>query len=321
VKRVEEFTAEAPAAPEELFVELTNVCNLRCVMCPRTSSSRDVGFMDPGLFRKIVDEAAHFPFCLLLPHGMGEALLHHRWENLVGYASDRGMSPIWILTNGTLLDEPKARFLVDRGIDLVLVSVDGITQDTYGKVRVGGDLRQVEANVEGLLRLRAKAGKEKPAVWLRMLEMEETREEIRPFEARWRSLLSRGDGIDICPEDAWCGKVRERMGAKPDGLAPVRPGPCTMPWEALFVYWDGRVSMCCLDSEAELLAGDVRRNSLLEIWRGDRYNEVRCLHREGRFREIPLCGACTHPMIQRWKKPGVSDPDTSLNRSEHRKDR
>ena len=108
MKRVEEFTAETPAGPEELFVELTNACNLRCVMCPRTSSSRKVGFMEPALFRKIVDEAAHFSFCLLLPHGMGEALLHPRWQDLVGYASDRGLSPIWILTNGTLLDEAKA---------------------------------------------------------------------------------------------------------------------------------------------------------------------------------------------------------------------
>ncbi|HVR29930.1 MAG TPA: radical SAM/SPASM domain-containing protein [Thermoanaerobaculia bacterium] len=278
--------------PVELAIELAAVCNLACVMCPVPTTRRPKQLMDDDLFRRLVDQATGERGFLLLPQGFGESMLHKRWAELLAYAVERGVRPIVLLTNGTLLDERNVARVIALDVDAVVVSIDGVTPATYASVRVGGDLDEVEAGVRRLLEARGE--RSRPKVCLRIIRMRETDGEIDAFFARWSPLLRPDDELRINEYNDWAGKVADHSapGHEPAAVAPGR-GPCRMLWRNLSVHADGKVSACCHDSEDELIVGDVAAGETLQqIWRGPALRRLRRLHLEGRIDELPICQAC-----------------------------
>lgn len=284
---------EGIAFPVELALELAAVCNLACVMCPVPTTSRKPRLMDEALFRRVVDEVASEKGFVLYPQGFGEPMLHPRWADLVGHARAKGIRPIVVLTNGTLLNGKNVERLLALEIDALVVSIDGVDPSTYASVRVGGDLLAVEENVRRLLAARGPA--RRPRLVLRIIRMRETAAEIAAFFEKWRPLLGPSDEIAINEFNDWAGKVEDRSDAPRPGQGPAgaaRP-PCRMLWSNLSVHADGKVSACCHDSEDELIVGDLARGDTVRgIWEGEALARLRRLHREGRFAELPICHAC-----------------------------
>jgi pyruvate-formate lyase-activating enzyme len=277
--------------PIELGLELAAACNLKCVMCPVPTTSRPAQLMDPDLARAVIDELAGERGFVLLPQGFGETMLHPRWAELVGHAVARGVRPIVMLTNATLLGEANLERLLSLDVDVLVVSIDGVTPETYARIRVGGRLEKVEANVLGLLK--ARGTRRRPKLVLRIIRMQDTEAEIDAFFERWRPFLGPGDEIHINEYNDWTGKVDDLSVDGVRNAAPAR-APCRMLWRNLSVHADGKVSACCLDSEDELVIGDLTRgDSLAGIWKGERLARLRRIHLEGRFEELPICARCT----------------------------
>lgn len=276
--------------PVELALEVASACNLRCVMCPVTTTTRPALLMSETIFRQAVDEAARERGFVFFPSGFGESLLHPKWGELLAYARDCDISPIVFLTNGMLLNEQHIDHLLELAIDVVMVSIDGVNPEMYAKLRVRGDLPTVEANVRRLLERRG--ARPKPQLAVRIIRMRDTEAEIEAFFNRWHPLLGPTDGILINEFNDWAGKVEDR--SVPYAAAPrSRRGPCRMLWMNLSVHADGKVSACCHDSEDELIIGDLTAgDTLAGIWRGEPLARLRRVHREGRFEELPICRAC-----------------------------
>jgi MoaA/NifB/PqqE/SkfB family radical SAM enzyme len=111
--------------PNRLTLELTNHCNYSCVMCPaRIDPGQPRGFMDSGLFRRLVDEAAEHPPVALVPFFRGESLMHPHILELLCYAKSKGLGPIQLASNAALLDESMAKGLLDAGLDFISFSLD-----------------------------------------------------------------------------------------------------------------------------------------------------------------------------------------------------
>jgi radical SAM protein with 4Fe4S-binding SPASM domain len=286
---------EGIAFPVEFAMELSSACNLACVMCPVPTTSRAAKLMDDGLFRKVAEEISAESGFVLLPQGFGESMLHPRWADLLGYVRERGIGPVVFLTNGMLLREQNVDRLLASGVDVVVISIDGVDSETYASVRVGGDLGVVEANVRRLLEKRGPEGR--PRVVLRIIRMKETAAEIGAFFERWRPVLSPGDEIRVNEFNDWAGKVEDRSVADVPEAAravetPRRP-PCRMLWSNLSLHADGKVSACCHDSEDELVVGDVAKGDTVRgIWTGESLARLRRIHRDGRLAELPICLAC-----------------------------
>jgi radical SAM protein with 4Fe4S-binding SPASM domain len=275
--------------PLELALELAAACNLQCIMCPVPTTTRPAELMADALFRQVIDEVAGMQGFFLYPQGFGEPLLHPRWAELLAYCRDQGVGPAILLTNAVLLGDENIRSLLALDLEAVVVSIDGVEPETYAKVRVGGDLRVVEANVRRFLELRGRA--EGPRLFLRIIRMRETEAELARFTERWQPLLGPRDAIHSNEFIDWAGKVEDRSIEPP--APPEERRPCRMLWKNLSVHADGKVSACCLDSEDELIVGDLGRGQTLEeIWRGKELARLRSLHRAGRFAELPICLKC-----------------------------
>lgn len=263
-----------------LVVEITNACNLKCSMCPRKHMSRKVEFMHPDLFRHIVLEGKHTPEFVAL-NGFGEPLLHPRLFDFLNLCRGRGVRT-GISTNCTRLDEESAMRLVESPPDQITLAIDGATKDAYERVRVGAVFEEVVDNVQRFLALREKSRKHFFVI-LQIIYMTETKDQIRFFRDRFRSLP-----VDAVRIRQLTYSGRDRV----DSDYVNSRKACFWMWNEPMILADGTVVPCCQDVNGDLALGNVGRNSLAELWKEGRIKELRQIHASGRRDSIPLCKDC-----------------------------
>lgn len=262
-------------------LELTNHCNLRCTFCPvNTTMRRPKGFMDGALFRRVIDENPFLDFVLAFQ--WGEPLLHPEFFDLVRYAADRGVRTM-ITSNGTHLTPENRRKLLECGLERITFSVDG-DHETHFAVR-GYPLARLREDILALRRERDAhdGGRGAPLrIDVSMVVDGATERALDTYFADWKG-------------------VADRVQAIPRIVAERRTQPCRELWRgALIVLWDGRVTVCCVDSEGLLTVGDARQERLADVWNGARMRAIRERHVRGDF--PPLCATCgeyEHPRVSK----------------------
>jgi pyruvate-formate lyase-activating enzyme len=294
LERAQILAAGSPEAwqgidfPLEVAVELTNHCNLRCIMCPNPSLKRQKGYMGDHLFEKIIREISEESGFLLMPQGLGESLLHKRFPQMITYASESGIRPIVVLSNGMLLNQDNLSAILDSS-DILILTIDGVNAETYESIRIGAKLKRIIDNVQNFIELRG--SHKRPSLVLRIIDMKETRNEIEAFKTFWSAKIRKTDIVHVAGYNDWAGQVVAHHGQE---LFPSdrRRGPCRMLWKNLSVLHDSRVSACCYDAEGELIVGQAGHQTIQEIWNGEPLRKMRELHVNRQFDEIPLCSRC-----------------------------
>src|SRR5579859_4490277 len=141
----------APILPEIVQIESTNICNAKCVFCPRDEMHRRQGVMSRELFRKIVDECAALGIRHVRMHNYGEAFLDRYLTEKVRYAKERGIKEVGMISNGSLITEKVARAIIEAGLDAINISVDAGGKDVFEQTRIGLNYDKVIANIERIV--------------------------------------------------------------------------------------------------------------------------------------------------------------------------
>ena len=127
--------------PTEIIIETTGNCNLKCTMCFRsylpTTTRAMFAQMDLDTYKKIIDECKENNIAAVKLSWRGEVLLNRNFVEMVKYAKDAGIKEVSTLSNATLLTPEVSKGLIKAGIDQIVFSVDGITKETYEKIRIG----------------------------------------------------------------------------------------------------------------------------------------------------------------------------------------
>jgi MoaA/NifB/PqqE/SkfB family radical SAM enzyme len=156
----------------KVYVEPTNRCNLECRMCMRQSWDEPAGRMDNNTFQRILDSLSEFPQPpTIFFGGLGEPLSHPRTIEWVAQAKELG-GQVEMITNGTLLDRRNALDLVESGLDMLWVSIDGATPESYTDVRLGNELPRVIANLSYLRKIRKGGHHPRPMIGIAFVAME-----------------------------------------------------------------------------------------------------------------------------------------------------
>ena len=150
--------------PVSISIEPTTACNLKCPECPSglRSFSRPTGKLEPTLFKKIIDEI-HEKLFYLIFYFQGEPYLHPEFLEMVSYASGKGIYTA-TSTNAHFLDDENARRTVESGLDRMIISIDGTTQETYEAYRKTGNLDQVLEGTKRILKWRNMLKSKTPAI-------------------------------------------------------------------------------------------------------------------------------------------------------------
>jgi MoaA/NifB/PqqE/SkfB family radical SAM enzyme len=154
----------------KLYVEPTTVCNLSCRTCMRNNWHEPLDHMPLNLYRELLDQARAMPDLRLLSlGGIGEPLAHPHLLDMVAQAKSQGLA-VELVTNGLLLEPGLARALIEMGLDLLWVSIDGATPESYDDVR-GAGLQKVLGQLEELQRLQRDIGRATPQLGLVFVAM------------------------------------------------------------------------------------------------------------------------------------------------------
>jgi len=273
--------------PLRLWIEPTSICNLRCVMCPNKDLKKeDKGFMDMGVFRKIIDEAAEWVYDVHLLH-RGESLLHPEFFEMAKY-SYKNQVRTKLHTNGTLLDEEKSRKLIEAGIDQLSFSFDGYDKDTYESIRINGDFDRTVKNIQRFLQVKKELKSTKPYTILELINFPDSRIKSdsttqKAFRDKFRGLPL--DKFIIKEFHNWAGEVETKHKRKTFS-------PCTFLWNALVIFWDGEVLPCSQDFFGYYILGNVKDSSLAEIWNNDKMVHMRNSHLKKDIGKFNTCREC-----------------------------
>lgn len=270
----------SPIMPEIVQIESTNICNAKCVFCPRDEMHRRQGIMSVDLFKKIVDECVELGITHVRMHNYGEAFVDRKLVEKVRYAKEKGIKEVGVISNGSLINEEAARGMIDAGLDAINISVDASGKDVFESTRIGLKYDKVIANIERLVRLRAESGKRRPKLILSFVRQNNSADE-QAFIEHWRKIA---DKIHITDLHNWGGTLHRESDVN---------YPCYRPWLTFTVLWDGRVSLCCADFDGHTILGDMNTSSIKEIWNNDLFRAVRREHLESGGPDV--CRACDLP--------------------------
>ena len=288
--------------PDSIMIEPISLCNLRCPLCPigARELKRPLGTMTVENFRRILDNVGPQLRTLAL-WNQGEPTLCEELPEMIRIAHDRGIFTT-TSTNGTLLlRENLTDRLIESGLDELIVSVDGISQETYEHYRVGGQLSNVVSGIRALRKRRDELRRRKPRIVLQWLPMKHNEREIphlRRTAAEWgadtveikTAQVYTSDQAEEYLPDARELRRYEKRGQKWETRR--RYQSCRRLWFSTVIDWNGTVVACCFDKDEDYPMGNALREDFRSIWRGRTYNALRTkLLREGRALE--MCRNCT----------------------------
>jgi MoaA/NifB/PqqE/SkfB family radical SAM enzyme len=267
-------------------------------MCPNGTGAmkRKKGFLDFALFKKIVDEMAPHTDTAVL-HIWGEPLLHPRIFDMIKYCASVAMKTE-ISTNATLLNENNSKRILDSGLEVIYLCLDGTTKETYQKIRRGADFEVTVKNIQRFLEMKKERALKKPFVNLQIIEMKETEQEIEKFKKIWD--IPEVDNLNIKAFDSWAGQIPEIAGLNTRAkLLPKKRFPCPNLWYHVHIYWDGTLVCCDRDFDAKYPLGNVS-DGVMNAWNGGKMVELRLKHVLNRLEDVPTCSGCTE---WSWWKP------------------
>jgi radical SAM protein with 4Fe4S-binding SPASM domain len=295
------YLSDTPAGgPETAMVEPTNVCNLACPTCPTgTGKIAPLPPMSVARFGEVMSALSPRLANLAL-WNYGEPLLHKELPAIIARAKQAGVRIVKVSSNAHFLDGERGRALLSSGLDVLILSVDGASQETYQVFRKDGDFARVAAQVAWICAEKKRLGQRRPSIELQFIAMRHNAHElpeIRRLAATWgvdklrvKTVGAEDAGTrDLVPAERLLSRYRE------DGVTHATTYPfCTMAWDHTVVNVDGSVTPCCYirpDMGADFVLGNVFERPFAEIWRGERYRAFRAAMLAGR-EAMPVCGKC-----------------------------
>lgn len=287
--------------PVLAMVELCNVCNLQCKLCPSGNNQLDrpVGMMKESVFQDIIDQLDDTYTRHLIPVMWGESMLHPKFIELMNYARKKSWK-ISVPTNGNISgDDQYFDDLVATGIDEIVCAIDGHNQDIYEQYRSGGSLEKVHNFLINISRAKERASTKKPHVVAQVLLFKGTERHLQDIEKNIgssvdeiRTKLAR---MFFTDEDKKNDLVSVQEKLRPENEENRFPSEGRPICPAMLYYvninWEGEVIACCKDPKNHLRFGKVQKGSIAEIRKSKKFRETKQKLLRGDY-EYEVCKKC-----------------------------
>lgn len=289
--------------PFNVSIEPTTTCNLGCPECPSglKSFTRPTGNLDYTFYKKTIDELGD-KLIYLYFYFQGEPYLHPKFLELVNYASKKKIYTV-TSTNAHFLTDRKARETIESGLDRILISIDGTTQETYEQYRVGGSLEKVIEGTKNLVKAKREMNSSTPHIIFQFLvvkpnehqidEVKKLGAEIGVDEVKLKTaqLYDFENGNELMPSiDKFSRYKKLESGSYK--IKNELLNHCWKLWHSCVITWDGKIVPCCFDKDAQHQLGNLNTKSFLEIWQSGLYRSFRSRILKSR-KEIDICTNCS----------------------------
>lgn len=295
--------------PFTLGIETGNICNLKCPLCPTGlgDTSMKKGFMELGLFKEIIDQLKDNLSINL--YSWGEPLLNSDLIPMIHYTRKAKRDiKIIISTNLNIKNDKLLDDLLNSGINEIIISCDGVTQETYSKYRQEGDYNLVMRNMKFMVSLQKKLPFKMNIIWNFLVfkhnehEIEEAnklaqslgvvlrfgkmrtsmKEEILKPHAE--SIRAYKDWIPDNSEYSAYDKTKEKT------KKIIKT--CRKPWMEMSINWDGKVFPCCAVYGDGYNFGNIKNANIKCVWNSEIYIEARREIINKKRKANTICGIC-----------------------------
>lgn len=295
--------------PISLAIEPTTACNLRCPECPSglRSFSRPTGKLDINLFSEILHQVSDHLIYLTF-YFQGEPYLNPDFLEMVKVANTKNIYTT-TSTNAHFLDDQQSKRTVLSGLDRLIVSIDGASQETYESYRKEGDLTKVLEGTKNILKWKKELKSSSPKVVWQFLVVKPNEHEIPKIKQlakeygvdkvafKTAQIYDYKNGSELIPTLDKYSRYREN----PDGSYSIKnsmDNKCWKMWQSCVITWDGQVIPCCFDKDASHSMGNIKKQKFNDIWFSKSYENFRNAILTSRA-EIEICKNCTEG-LQVW---------------------
>lgn len=289
--------------PISISIEPTTSCNLRCPECPSglRAFTRPTGMLQEKLFKNVIDQLAS-KLSYLIFYFQGEPYLNPGFLDMVQYASRKGIYTA-TSTNAHYLTAENAKRTLESGLDRLIISIDGTTQNTYEAYRVGGSLEKVIEGTRQIVAMKKQLKSKTPHLVFQFLVVKPNEHQVPEVYKLAKQLgvdevvlktaqiYDYENGSDLIPDQDKYSRYRKSASGKFE-IKNSLDNHCWKMWHSCVITWDGKVVPCCFDKDAHFVLGDLNKNTFEEIWFGDQYNQFRSSLLKSR-KEIEICKNCT----------------------------
>lgn len=289
--------------PTSISLEPTTSCNLRCPECPSglRNFTRPTGMLEEEVYRKVIDELAP-RLSYLIFYFQGEPYLNPRFLDQVAYAHNKKIYTA-TSTNAHYLNDQVAKQTVESGLDRLIISIDGTTQETYEQYRVGGKLEKVIEGTKNVVRWKKELKSSTPHIIFQYLvvkpnehQLEEVKQMakglgVNEVAFKTAQIYDYEDGSELIPSIEKYSRYKQLSNGK-WAIKNKLVNHCWKMWHSCVITWDGKVVPCCFDKDAHYQLGEMDSNSLKSIWKGSAYQQFRKSLIKSRS-EIEMCRNCS----------------------------
>lgn len=276
--------------PSRVLLEMTSRCNLNCTMCPRQNLQREKVDMEPGVFKKCVDELDKAGIDGLWLYNIGESILHPDFPELLDYVSSKNnLGPIWHSSNGQELNEYYSSLIINSIIVFMNMSVNAVTPETYNKISPGADWNKMQANFKRFIALKHKLKKRTPFARIQIIDQECARGEIDGFLKKYTDIA---DILSVNALEAFSRDVKDNIEYAGRRERPDRKVCRRVNRQDLFIFSNGETTFCDTDYNGIFSMGNVKEKSIYDIWNSEFRKEIIELNKTGRLNEVNLCRDC-----------------------------
>lgn len=289
--------------PFNISIEPTTSCNLGCPECPSglKSFTRNTGTLSVDFYNKFLHEVQK-DLIYLYFYFQGEPYLHPNFLSLVKAASEKNIYTV-TSTNAHFLSPRKATETVQSGLDRILISIDGASQESYESYRKGGKLAKVIEGTKNLVKAKSQLNSSTPHIIIQFLVVKPNEHEIPEIlqlgkdlgvdevKLKTAQVYDFKNGNELIPSIEQYSRYRKNE----DGSYRIKnklENKCWKLWHSCVVTWDGNIVPCCFDKDAKYEMGSLQTHSFQSIWENKNYKAFRGQLVKNR-KSIDICTNCT----------------------------
>ncbi|MEP6751073.1 MAG: radical SAM/SPASM domain-containing protein, partial [Bacteroidota bacterium] len=273
--------------PLSISVEPTTSCNLRCPECPSglRAFTRPTGMLKKDFFSETIDQLYKELFYLVF-YFQGEPYLNPQFLDMVKYASSRKIYTA-TSTNAHYLTDTNAKRTIESGLDRLIISIDGTTQDVYQQYRVGGQLSKVLEGAKNMVKWKREMKSKTPFIIFQFLVVKHNEHQVEDVKKLageigaddvWFKTAQvydyENDPNQLIPTNDKYSRYKKNKQNKVE-VKNTLENHCWRLWHAPVITWDGLVVPCCFDKDAQHQLGDLKGKPFKEIWQNEKYKSFR----------------------------------------------
>jgi len=286
--------------PLFLHLDMNQECNYKCPHCiigtPSEVTEYYKGeYVNFDSFKKIIDEGSEHNCPSMEPQGNNEPFLIKDLHKYILYAHKKGFIDIMLNNNGSALTKKRAAQILDSGITRLRFSLDAFTPETYAKVRVGSiPLKRVIKNIETLLELKEKGNYKLPLVGVSFCKMQHNEHEVDDFINYWKNKVDMISIQRYVPPTPNYEKYKKYYATDQLNGESINEFKCVQPFQRVVIK-NQSIAPCCVSFNKNLIIGTIgKKNAIHDAWNSDKMNNIRDLHKKGKFYLDKTCKDCVN---------------------------